>query len=215
MKKKILLFLILLGIASCGTRLKTKNTTAQKQNVQTEKTHQSESQKEENNFEKAEVSNAENSIVQIDFEKNRQSILQNFTLKNNGKCIENSAIRFVSITDNRGNKTEIPVNDNTELHYSHQNDIQTENKALKAENERLKKEKSEIETTVTALQKEMYIEQQKQEKIQKTSDLKVKSHRPTFWLFILIAVVAVIAWELIKINLKKLYNYVSIWKKKS
>lgn len=215
MKKKILLFLILLGIASCGTRLKTKNTTAQKQNVQTEKTHQSESQKEENNFEKAEVSNAENSIVQIDFGKNRQSILQNFTLKNNGKCIENSVVRFVSITDNKGNKTEIPVNDNTELNFSHQDDIQAENKVLKAENERLKKEKSETETTVTTLQKELYIERQKQEKTQKSSDLKVKSHRSTFWLFILIAVVAVIAWELIKINLKKLYNYVSIWKKKS
>lgn len=214
MKNIILFILILLGLASCGTRQKTKNTAVQEQKITTEKTYQGEMQNLENSLEKAEISNAENFITQLEFQKNTQHLLQNFTLKNNGKCLENSTIRFVSITDNKGNKTEIPVNDNTELTFSHQNDIKIENLALQAENNRLKKELSEKETSNKTLKNELYSERQKVKQIQRKLDLEVQSNKPSFWLFILVGVIAIIVWEIIKRNLKKLYNYVSIWKKK-
>lgn len=214
MRNLILFILILLGSVSCGTRHKIKIADVQKREIDNEKTYQGETQNLENSSEKVENSSAENTIIQRNWQKETQHILQNFVLKNNGKCLENSAIRFVSITDNKGNKTEIPVNDNTELNFSHQNDIQTENQALKTENQRLKNEVSEKETHIKTLRKELYSEKQKRQEIHKKLDLQVKSQKPSIWLFIALMIVSVVVWEFVKTNLKKLYNYVSIWRKK-
>lgn len=214
MKKLILFFLILLGLASCGTRHKTKITDQNTRKIEAEKQHQVGVENLQNSSEKKEVFTSDNATSQFVLQQNTESLLQSFTLKSNGNCIENSAVRFVSITDAKGNKTDIPVNDNTELTFSHQNDIKTENLALQTENNRLKKELSEKETSNKTLKNELHSERQKVKQIQRKLDLEVQYNKPSFWLFILVGVIAIIAWELIKINLKKLYNYVSIWKKK-
>ncbi len=67
---------------------------------------------------------------------------------------------------------------------------------------------------MAALRKELYSEKQKRQEIHKKLDLQVKSQKPSIWLFIALMIVSVVVWEFVKTNLKKLYNYVSIWRKK-
>lgn len=66
--------------------------------------------------------------------------MQNFILKSNGNCVENSPIPFVTITDNKGNKTEIPVNDNTELIFNHKKKNENKQEDPKTESQQVTKE---------------------------------------------------------------------------
>lgn len=172
----------MLMLFACNTRHKVKYT--EKSEAQTEMRH-----KEEKN---TDVFQEQQEVRQfLDSTKIYQSLqsnifsenhLLNFTLKSNGNYIENSPIRFVTITDNKGNKTEIPVNDNTELIFN--NKKKNENKQMdsKTENQQVVKESIEQKTELKVQEKEIKNKKLNTQNLSVKKNTEVKTSRPPIWL---------------------------------
>lgn len=134
-------------------------------------------------------------------EKNELFAAQNFQLKNNGKCGDPGTLRNVEFTDALGNKTSIPVNDNTELNFQNQSELKKEVESLKVENKQL------IKTITETQSKYEKVLNQNQELKQKTntksSNANTKTESSSIWQFILCGVLSIIVWGLIKKLIKK------------
>lgn len=126
-------------------------------------------------------------------ERNQLFASQNFQLKNNGKCAEPGTLRNVEFTDVLGNKTSIPVNDNTELHFKNDIDFKKEVESLKIENKQLSETVNEIQSKY---EKQLSVNQDLKQRINfKSNNTDTKTESSTIWQFVLCAILTVIIWE--------------------
>lgn len=182
MKELFVLTLSMFLLFSCNTRHKVKHT--EKTEAQTETntkvekyTEFSENQQENQQFLD---STRVNQFLKTSYFG--ESNLLNFTLKSNGNQIENSPIRFVIITDNQGNKTEIPVNDNTELIFNNEKKNQRGNINSKIEENHIIKNDIEQKSVIESQEKRIKKEQLKTQNISARKDTEVKTERLSFWI---------------------------------
>ena len=200
MKKLITIFLLLFIVTACTTQKhKTKD-----------KTKTESQQKEVNSIasevktETAESKVKTDSVVNntaFSSGKSSASVLQNLSLKNNGKCLDGGQIRFLKFTDAQGNMTEVPVNDNTDLDFSSTSELTKENASLKTENSKLTKEKTDLQTKYDAEVKARKNLEKKQSTLQINTD--AKSERSQLTAFLWCIVLTVVFWESGKFYIKK------------
>lgn len=126
-------------------------------------------------------------------EKNELFAAQNFQLKNNGKCGDPGTLRNVEFTDVLGNKTSIPVNDNTELNFQNQSELKKEVESLKVENKQLTETITETQSKYEKAQSEN--NDLKQKLNTKTSNVNTKAESNSIWQFILCIVLSIVIWE--------------------
>lgn len=198
MKNLIFILLLLLPV-SCGVF---KNKSKEKSKTESEiKAHIS-AMENTSISETKTVAKTDSSVS--DFKINAQStaatISQNFSLKQNGKCADGGETRFVSFTDKNGNKTEIPVNDNTELNFNNTDAVLAENKELHSTVSQLKSENNKLRS-------ELSTEKENNSKISATknesnirSDVETKKNPLISYVFIAFA--AIVFWEFGKRQLK-------------
>ena len=200
MKKLITIFLLLFIVTACTTQKhKTK-----------EKTKTESQEKEVNSIsseitaETAEVKVKTDSVINntaFSSGKSSVSILQNLSLKNNGKCVDGGEIRFLKFTDAQGNMTEVPVNDNTDLDFSSTSELTKENASLKTENSKLTKEKTDLQTKYDAEVKARKDLEKKQSALQINTESK--SERSQLTAFPWCIVLTVVFWEAGRFYIKK------------
>lgn len=198
--KNLIILLSVLLIGSCTVskqKKKDKNDTSITNEVQSnEKSSVKENSVQQNNRSDSTASNANYNI-----DRSKTATLQNFSLKNNGKCADPGSTRYVQFTDVLGNKTSIPVNDNTDLNFGSESEIKKEVESLKTENVNLKKEIETLKKDKQALT----IKQATQiSNIRvKASKTDVQTEKHSFWSFILVGVLFIVVWETIKGIIKK------------
>lgn len=200
MKKLITIFLLLFIVTACTTQKhKTKGKT------------KTESQGKEVNSISSEIK-AETAEVKVKTDsvfnntafssgKSSVSILQNLSLKNNGKCADGGEIRFLKFTDAQGNMTEVPVNDNTDLDFSSTSELTKENASLKTENSKLTKEKTDLQTKYDAEVEARKDLEKKQSALQINTD--AQSERSQLTAFLWCIGLTVLFWEAGKFYFKK------------
>lgn len=197
--KNIIIILLLL-ITSCTVskqKMKDKNDTSITNEVQSnEKSSVKENSLQENNKSDSTVSNTNYNI-----DRSKTATLQSFSLKNNGKCADPGSTRYVHFTDVLGNKTLIPVNDNTDLNFGNELEIKKEVESLKTENVNLKKEIETLKKDKEALTAKQAAQKSNIRVKASKTDVETKKH--SFWSFILVGVLFIMAWELIKKLTKK------------
>lgn len=199
--KNILLILFLIVISCTVNKHKEKE-----KSVISEKTESNtaENQKvvETSNLDKAKT---DSTILESHFniDRSKAATLQNFQLKSNGKCTDPGIIRYVQFTDVLGNKTSIPVNDNTDLNFESESELQKENENLKAqlskvtkENETLKREKESVTAKKAAIKSDIKVNNRKTD---------VKTEKQSFWAFIIVGLISILLWELLKQAIKKYF----------
>ncbi len=200
MKTLISVFTLLI-VASCGI---SKEKSKQKELLEQTTTldFHTEMTRKENELKNISGTDSSSNKIGLNSLKSFLETSQNFTLKNNGKCSESGEIRFVNITDFHGNKTSIPVNDNTELNFGNEtklryeiSELKQEIVNLKSENNLLQKNSEELE----ALKKHQTFNSKSQ-----TTNVDVKTKKSSFSNIILIVVLSIVGWELLKFYLKKL-----------
>lgn len=195
MKKIILLFLLIFLTNNCTVnkhKTKDKNDTSITNEVQiTEKSSVKENSVQQHNRSDSTVSNANYNI-----DRSKIATLQNFSLKNNGKCAGPGSTRYVQFTDVLGNKTSIPVNDNTDLNFGSESEIKKEVESLKIENINLKKQIETLKKDKEALTAKQ--ESQKSNIKVKVSKTDVETEKYPFWSFIVVGVLSIVFWEIIK-----------------
>ncbi|PWN62322.1 hypothetical protein [Chryseobacterium oncorhynchi] len=199
MKKLLLLFVLLILVGGCGVtkhKQKGKTQTELEEGLKTiEKTDV-----KENITSQKRVSDSINSISNYAVDRSKAATLQNFSLKNNGRCTDPGTIRYLNFTDALGNKTSIPVNDNTDLNFNSETEFKKEIETLKIEITNLKKENETLKKenkTLTAK------EVDKKSKINtKTSNTKTETEKRSFWAFILVGVLSIVVWEIIRRKFK-------------
>lgn len=189
------MLLLLLFIGSCTVskhKTKDKNDTSITNEVQSnEKSSVKENSVQQNNRSDSTASNANYNI-----DRSKTATLQNFSLKNNGKCADPGSTRFVQFTDVLGNKTSIPVNDNTDLNFGSESEIKKEVESLKTENVNLKKE---IETLKKDKESLTVKEVDQKSNIRvKASKVDTETENRSLWAFVLVGILSIIVWEFIK-----------------
>lgn len=129
------------------------------------------------------------------------SSLQNLKLTNNGKCLDGGEIRFVRFTDAQGNKTEVPVNDNTELNYSSDSEILKEKTILKAEISKLKSENSDLKKEI----KSSVAQNQEKSENNKTTDVKIETAKKqnSLMSYVWTAVLSILLFQIALFFIKK------------
>lgn len=187
--KIFILILSMLMLFACNTRHKVKD--MEKSKVQVEISNKV----EKNNavFQKEQENKLflDSTITQQLLNSNifNENYLQNFILKSNGNCVENSPIRFVTITDNKGNKTEIPVNDNTELIFNHKKKNENKQEDSKTESQQVTKEDIKQKSELKSQEKEIKNKKITTQNFSVKKNTEVKTSRLPIWLtFILLAV---------------------------
>lgn len=199
MKKLITIFLFL--IISCGvTKDKTKfksdfdQSSAAKTNFSNDMSKKVDStgNKKDSLFTKL-----NQSTVKADL-----SVLQNFNLKNTGKCGDGGTTRFVNFTDAAGNKTSIPVNDNTELNFNNSTD-------LKKQIESLSQELTEVKTENTQLKSKLDLKAKGSTTTNKkssgsTGETNVKTKKSSFASYAFVGLLCIVVYELLRQFIKKL-----------
>ena len=200
MKKLITIFLLLFIVTACTTQ---KHKTKEKTKTETQEKEVN-SISSEIKAETAEVKVKTDSVFNntaFSSGKSSVSILQNLSLKNNGKCADGGEIRFLKFTDAQGNMTEVPVNDNTDLDFSSTSELTKENASLKTENSKLTKEKTDLQTKYDAEVKARKDLEKKQSALQINTD--AKSERSQLTAFLWCIVLTVVFWEAGKFYIKK------------
>lgn len=193
------LLVLLLFTVSCSV-FKHKN----KEKTKTELVKESQSSKKENNsiISNTEVESKDSTVTNfsINNHKSAAQVLQNFTLKNNGKCLDGGQLRFINFTDKNGNKTEIPVNDNTELNFSNSDAVLEENRSLKDEMKKMKETNLKLQDSV---QYSKSIQEKASEKSSSSIiEIETKKESKSFVSYLFVAFAAVVFWELGKKYLK-------------
>lgn len=193
--KNLLMLLLLLLMGSCTVskhKMKDKNDTSITNEVQSnEKNSVKENSVQQNNRSDSTASNANYNI-----DRSKTATLQNFSLKNNAKCADPGSTRYVQFTDVLGNKTSIPVNDNTDLNFGSESEIKKEVESLKTENFNLKKENETLKKDKEAFTTKE--EAQKSNIRVKASKTDVETEKYPFWSFIVVGVLSIVVWETIK-----------------
>lgn len=199
MKKLITILIILLISACTSSRQKSK----EKQESFTETDFTKETKTSVTELENSKQNSKDSASAKTNYTIVRDNLLasQNFQLKNNGKCADPGTIRNVEFTDAFGNRTTIPVNDNTELNFINETDLKNEIESLKLENNHL------FETSLSTQRKYEDLENEyevfKQNLKSKSVKTDTKTKRNTVWQFVLVAVLAVIVWETTKKLIKR------------
>ena len=132
------------------------------------------------------------------------SVLQNFTLKNSGKCENGGQTRFVSFTDATGNKTSIPVNDNTELNFDNSTDFKKQIETLTVENTSLKKENSSLKTKLESASETKASSEKKESSSDDSTN--VKTEKSSFSSYAFFVLLGIVVYELLKQFIKKLIS---------
>ena len=198
---KKLIFIIFLMLLSCGvtkdkTKTKSEFKSAQqstldfKSNINT--TIDSAGSKKDSTAVKNSTSNVKADV----------SVLQNFTLKNSGKCENGGETRFVNFTDALGNKTSIPVNDNTELNFDSSTDLKKQLETLTVENTSLKTENSTLKSKLES-ESETKVRDEKSESGSDAST-DVKTEKNSFSSYAFFVLLGIVVYELLKQFIKKL-----------
>ncbi|WP_144282638.1 hypothetical protein [Chryseobacterium echinoideorum] len=199
MKKLITILIILLISACTSSRQKSK----EKQESFTETDFTKETKTSVTELENSKQNSKDSVSAKTNYTIVRDNLLasQNFQLKNNGKCADPGTIRNVEFTDAFGNRTTIPVNDNTELNFINETDLKNEIESLKLENNHL------FETSLSTQRKYEDLENEyevfKQNLKSKSVKTDTKTEKNTVWQFALVAVLAVIVWETSKKLIKR------------
>ncbi|WP_447951335.1 hypothetical protein [Chryseobacterium koreense] len=200
MKKLITIFLMLFIVTACNTQ---KHKAKEKTKTEMQEKEVNSIYSEVQTKAKAVVSVKDSTTQKTDFNSSNSfgSIAQNLTLKSNGKCTDGGEIRFLKFTDAQGNKTEVPVNDNTEVNFSTAAELTAENKNLKTAFANLYTEKSDLETKLKAVTDQ----NRKYERSDKsaTSNTKTDSERSQLTAFMWCIVLTVVCWEAGKFYIKK------------
>lgn len=200
MKNLLMLFLFLfIGCTLSKHKTKAKNDTSITNEVhRSEKSSVKENTTQQKSLSDSTVFNANYNIDRI-----KTATLQNFSLKNNGRCADPGSIRIIQFTDVLGNKTSIPVNDNTDLSFGSESEINKEIEAyktevvkLKKENETLKQDKEALLTTKTAQKSDIRV---------KASKMDVEKEIYPFWVFVVVGVLSIALWEIEKKLIKKYF----------
>ena len=198
---KKLIFIIFLMLLSCGvTKDKTKTKSSFETNQQSaldfksniNRTIDSIGSKKDSTAGKTSSSNAKANL----------SVLQNFTLKNSGKCENGGETRFVNFTDAVGNKTSIPVNDNTELNFDSSIDLQKQIETLTVENTSLKRKNSTLKSKLES-ESETKVRDEKSESGSDAST-DVKTEKNSFSSYAFFVLLGIVVYELLKQFIKKL-----------
>lgn len=198
--KKILLFLLLPLVGGCGV---SKNKQKEKQLTEIEENLKVTNQGsvKENSDSRKNVSDSTASQSKYNIDRSLASALQNFSLKNNGKCGDPGITRFVQFSDALGNKTAIPVNDNTDLDFHNETDLKKEIEILKTEKLTVKKENEKLVKSNESLSNQVNELSTKLKAKSTKSDTKTEKN--SFSSFALIAVLAIVVWEILKKLIKK------------
>ena len=198
MKNTILLFCLLV-VSSCGV-FKNKNKEKTKENLEVKVNI--ESNDEIFATKKLYIAKKDSTWINKNDSSTyrKYSVNQNFTLKNNGKCLDGGLIRFVNFTDNKGNKTEIPVNDNTDLDFSNANEITEENKLLKTEILKISTENLHLQDSIRSLKKIHSKSSAKSENLNLKTNIETKKN--TWASYVLVAFATLVFWEFGKKYLK-------------
>lgn len=198
--RNLLLLFLLLFIAGCTVN-KHKNKEKNDTSIHNEVQSNEKSSVKENSVQNKKISDSTTSNAKYNIDRSKTAVLQNFSLKNNGKCADPGSTRYVQFTDVLGNKTSIPVNDNTDLDFRSESEMKKEIESLKTElfnlkkeNETLKKDKKSLTSKKAA---------QKSDIRTKNSKTDIKTEKHSFWNFILVGVLFIIVWETIKGIIKK------------
>lgn len=201
MKKLITIFTLLLFIFSCTTQKnKVKEKTQTEIQQKEVKSIVAEVKSESNSGQvKTDSTNQKTDIMS---NKSFEAIAQNLSLKNNGKCLNGGEIRFMKFTDLQGNKTEIPVNDNTELSFNSNSEVTKENIALKSSVQQLKIEKIEMQSKIDSLseQNEKMDFQLNANTVNSNNDVKQNSLSSYLWCIL----ITLIVWECGQLYFKNL-----------
>lgn len=199
MKKSIII--ILLMLLSCGVtkdKIKTKSETKETQ-VMAVNTNKSVKKNLDStkNLKDSTVENRSWSTVKADL-----SVLQNFTLRNSGKCDNAGETRFVSFTDAAGNKTNIPVNNNTELNFGTSTDFKKQIETLKIELSVVKAENTALRAKIES----NAVINQKSSRNQSASNAStnVKTKKSSLPSFAFVGLLSIVVYELIRQLIKKL-----------
>lgn len=153
--------------------------------------------------EREDIATKDSLVTKQDFkiEKSTIATSQKINLINNGRCADPGILRFVQITDLQGNKTEIPVNDNTDLQFGNDSkfdteisDLKIENSALLRQNKSYEKDTDSLQSLNTNLNKEL---------ITKSMQLDLKTKSSPLSAFIWVVLLSIAAWEILKFYLKK------------
>lgn len=199
MKKLLLIFLLLFSVGC--TVSKTKSKTKDKLEI-SEQTKISENTTVKSSTDvKNAVSDSSGSKSNYNIDRNHSSALQNFSLKNNGKCSDPGPTRYVQFTDALGNRSTIPVNDNTDLNFENITELKKEVESLQQENANLVKSNKTFKNQVDVSEKKI----SDQNKLIKSLSMKSDIHKDKnpFSLYALIIVCTVVVWELLKKLIKK------------
>lgn len=199
MKKLITILIIFLISACTSSRQKSK----EKQETVSETDFTKERQASVNASENVKESKKDSVSTKTSYNIVRDNLFasQNFQLKNNGKCADPGTIRNIEFTDAFGNRTTIPVNDNTELNFINETDLKNEIESLKLENNQLFETSLSIQTKYEALQNEYEVFRHNLKSKSVKTDTKTKKN--TIWQFVLVAVLAVLIWETSKKLIKR------------
>lgn len=199
--KKLLIICLLMMLYSCSIM---KSKSKQKQFTENSVQTVIEAETVTKNQEMENSSFSDSTIHKTSFTgaKSLLSNSQNFNLTNNGKCGDPGSVRFVHVTDSKGNHTSIPVNDNTDLKFSNESKSENEISDLKIENSSLIKQNDSLKNTTETLQSQNI--NQSAELISKSLELDLKTKSSPLSAFIWMGIISVIAWELLKFYFKKL-----------
>lgn len=192
--KTILIFLSLL-LVSCGI---SKDKLKQKKELNfTEKSKQkTELQQSENTVSSVAVKKLFTSSVLQNKEQEKFLQTQNFQLKNNGKCSDPGTTRNVEFTDALGNKTKIPINDNTELNFGSLTEIQKENETLKAENKQQSSEIQKLEKQFNETTKKL--EKAEKQLKERSVDVETKTKKNPIGSYLFTVFASIVIWEVIR-----------------
>ncbi|KMQ70252.1 hypothetical protein [Chryseobacterium koreense] len=197
--KKLITILLMLSLAACTTQ---KHKTKEKTKTEIEKKEINSISSEVSNETKSVVSIMDSTTQKTDYNSSKLfgSIAQNLTLKNNGKCADGGDIRFLKFTDAQGNKTEVPVNDNTEVNFNTAAELTAENKNLKTAFSNLYTEKSDIETKLKAAQNQIRKYQESEKSA--STNIKTDIERSQLTAFMWCIVLTIVFWEAGKFLIK-------------
>ena len=185
------IIILCLFLISCGARHKTKS--VEKEALKTEEKYLKETQSTSAEKEKEahKILDSGKNISEHNSFMDQYSFLQNFTLKNTGKCL-NPSVHFVTVTDSKGNTTQIPIDNNTELSFNNENKSNKEFSSLKQEN-------TELKQSILIKDKEIYNLQKNIEEHQASLQKKVSKkdvetvYKPYVWMFVLVGIILLYA----------------------
>ncbi|ATL75966.1 hypothetical protein IQ37_15180 [Chryseobacterium piperi] len=182
MMKSLLLLLISIILLSCGSRLKK----IEKREIKNE------SQISLNNTSEAssKITRKDSDFQVSDLTKTRISVIPRIDKCNESTRSDNPVNpRTMTIKDSKGNETNIPVDENSEIRFENTSALDTRLKNAELELATSEKENINLQAKNTELQKELRS--------------SLESNKPSWWLYALIFISGVIFIPLIKYIITK------------